>query len=248
MAKVPTFIINAVKDVPEHAFERVLKALKITEKDVFKKHAASRTASKTLYSDFVLSLFNCDRAVVAALYASIEGALFIGGCAPGVGIAFNIIDACFCFILGNWLGVFVAVISCFPIPGFKIAGKGLEKFIVAVLRKISPNQLFSFVKKLGTRLSQIGIHTNKSYMIIREQIEKLIPELHNPFIEAIFKELSKIIKRFPRASEQVSASVCKTGEELSKKYGIHASPLLTITQRQITNHQVGKIGTVGFRP
>ena len=57
MAKIPLLISNLVKDVPESAFEKVLVSLKITEKDIFKKYALNRTASKTLYGDFVLSLF-----------------------------------------------------------------------------------------------------------------------------------------------------------------------------------------------
>lgn len=243
MAKIPSFFLNALKDVPESTLEKVFRALKITEKDVFKKHVASSVASRTIYKDFVFSLFGCDKAIVASLYASLEGLLFIGGCAPGVGIAFNLVDACFCFILGNWLGCFVAIISCFPIPGFKIAGKGLEKFFVAVLRKIQPKQLLSLTKSLGNRLSRIGFHTDKSYMIIREQIEKIIPEIHNPFVETIFRELSNIIQHFPQASKKVTNTVCKSGEDLTKKYSVQPKPLLSVTQRQVTNYQVGKFGT-----
>lgn len=222
MAKVPTFLFNALNDIPEVALEKVFKSLKVTEKDVFKKHLAAHATSKTIYKDFVLSLFGCDRAVVASLYATVEGVLFVGGCAPGIGIAFNLIDACFCFILGNWLGCFVAIISCFPIPGFKIAGKGLEKFFVAILHKISPQQLLSLTKKIGIRLSRIGFHADKSYMMIREQIEKMIPEIHNPFVETIIRELSNIIKKYPVATSKMSNSVCKTGKELTDIYTIQS--------------------------
>ena len=225
MAKVPVFFMNVIRDVPDSAFEKVLKSLKITEKDVFKKHVASHVAKNTIYKDFVLSLFGCDKAIVASLYASIEAVLFVGGCAPGVGIAFNIIDACFCFILGNWFGCLVAIISCFPIPGFKIAGKGLEKFFVTVLRKVSPQQLIHLTKKLGVRLSRIGFHSNNSYIVIREQIEKLIPEIHNPFVETIIRELSNIIKKYPVAFKKVSDSVCKTGKTLSENYSLQTKQL-----------------------
>lgn len=231
MAKIPTFLLNMIKDVPEATLEKVLKTLKITEQDSFKKFAFYRATSKSLYGDFILSLFSCDKAVVASLYKSIEGVLFVGGCAPGLGIAFNLIDACFCFILGNWLGCFVAIVSCFPIPCFKVAGKGLEKFLIVTLKKISPAELLAFINKLGKRLSSIGFHSDNSYIIIRQQIENIIPDLHNPFAETIIREFSKIIKRFPVSQKAISKRVCKTGKELVDTYSIKPKYLFEYTTR-----------------
>lgn len=231
MVKIPSFLLNMVKDVPETTLETVLKTLKITEKDSFKKFALSRATSKSLYGDFILNLFLCDKMVVASLYKSIEGVLFIGGCAPGFGIAFNLVDACFCFILGNWLGCFVAVVSCFPIPGFKIAGKGIEKFIMNILKRISPNDLMKFINKVGRRLETIGYHSTEAYMAIRKQIEEIIPNLHNPFAEVIITEFSKIIKRFPVSQKAISGSVCKTGKELYFNYSIKPKKLLEYTMK-----------------
>ena len=228
MAQIPTFLLSVVRDVPDKKFEAVLVKLGVTEKDVFKKYACGRVVSDTFYGDFVLSLFSCERATVAALYKSIEGVLFFFFFAPGLGIAFNLVDACFCFILGNWLGCFVAIVSCFPIPGFKLAGKGAEKFILVLINRISPTQLSSFVKKLGERLSKIDFHSGDSYIAIRKQIESLITELHNPFAEGIINELSKIIKRFPTSHDVVSNSVNKSGKELFQSHSVQ-SKLLEIT-------------------
>jgi len=230
MAQVPSFLLNMIRDVPESAFERVMVSLKITERKEFKEYASKRIASKTLYGDFVLTLFSYDRAAVATLYKSIEGVLFVGGCVPGVGIAFNLVDACFCFILGNWLGCFVAILSCFPIPGFKLAGKGAEKFIMVLLKRISPLHLQSLIKKLGLRLSKTGYHTTESYIAIRKRIESLLPGLHNPFVECIIRELSKIIQRFPVSSNGISKSVSQSGGDLIQRHSIQPK-LLEMTRK-----------------
>ncbi len=231
MSGIPSFFLNMIKDVPEATFEKVLKTLKITEKDSFKKYAQTRASSQALYGDFVLGLFSYDKRVVASLYKSIEGVLFIGGCAPGFGIAFNLIDACFCYILGNWLGCFVAIVSCFPIPGFKIVGKGLEKFLLNTLKKISPAGMLALINRLGKKLSSIGFQSTNSYIIIRQQIEKFIPELHNPFAETIIRELSKVIRKFPVSEKAISKSVCKTGEELLNAYSIRPKKLLELSTK-----------------
>lgn len=231
MASIPPFLVNMIKDVPERAFEQVFVALKITEKDCFKSFARKKAVSGSLYGDFVISLFSSDRRVVEQLYKSIEGVLFVGGCAPGFGIAFNIIDACFCFILGKWLSCFVAIISCFPIPGFKIAGKGLEKFLIGILKQLSPTDLANLINKLGRKLSSIGYHSTESYIVIRKQLENFIPGLHNPFAEAVFNELTKIIRRFPVSSKGITDKVCKTGEQLMQKHAI-SPKLLEVTAKK----------------
>ncbi len=225
----PSFLANMISDVPERCFEQVLKTLKINEKHIFKEFVSTKATSKYIYKDFVFNLFSCDLIQVQALYTSIEGVLFVGGCAPGFGIAFNLVDACFCFILGNWLGCFVAVVSCFPIPGFKIAGKGIEKFIMNILKRISPNDLMKFINKVGRRLEAVGYHSTEAYMAIRKQIEEIIPNLNNPFAEFIITEFYKIIKRFPTSQKAISESVCKTGKELYSNYSIKPKKLLEFT-------------------
>lgn len=235
--QIPPFISHAIYEVDERHLEFVLKKTRITEDSTFKKFAINKQCSNTLYRDFTLSLFDCNKATIETLYRKLEGILFLGGCAPGVGIAFNLIDAVFCCILNNWLGCFVAIISCFPIPGFKVAGKGLEKFIVSLVKRIPVDKLFSFVKLLGKRLSSIGFHSAKSYIIIRQQLEDLIKGLHNPFCNGVIHQLSKIISCFPVSSKKVSSSISNVSKELTQNKLVNVKLLnMTIqSRREIIN-------------
>lgn len=236
MAKIPQGLINLLEQIEEKNVAVVCQKLHITDTVEYKLYA-SKAAQKNCEKEYLIKVFS-GGSDLQKIYKTIEPYLFIGGCAPGIGIAFNIVDACFCAALGNYLGAFVAIISCFPIPGFKVIGKGIEKLFVEILRKVNPRHLSSLIKMLGERLSMLHFHTTESYIIIREQIEKLFPWIHNnPFVEPVFQELSRIVQHFPKMSEKVSTTVCKTGEELSKKYSIQPKPLLSTTQR--ANYGIG---------
>jgi len=202
-------------DVPEHYLAEVFRILKINETEVFKKYCL-RHSGRLLYKDFILSMFGADRMVVEALYRRIEGVLFVGGCAPGLGIAFNLVDACFCFLLQNWLGLVVAILSCFPIPGFKAAGKGLEKFLTAMIKKIPVDKLVnSFTKVLGKRITLLrNFVDNNPYVTIQKAVREYVSELNNPFTQEVVTQLSKIITMFgPRLEEKtISNSVRMTAQ------------------------------------
>ncbi len=218
---VPVVLRRLLADVPEKFLAEVFRILKINETQVFKKFCL-RQGGRTLYKDFIQSLFKADRAVVEALYRRIEGTLFVFGCTPGLGIAFNIVDACFCAVLGNWLGVFVAILSCFPIPGFKAAGKGVEKLLSECLKKIPLNRLIdTFTKALGKRLELISSVINKNpYVCIRDAVKKCLPEVNNPFADEIVRQLNKIINTFgPRLEEHAISGCAKMS---SRPFVFHA--------------------------
>lgn len=222
-----------IMDLPEKNVAFVCNALKLTESVTFKKHAASHFAKDKLYRDYLISLFSTPSGELTKIYHSIEGVLFVGGCAPGVGIAFNLIDFGFCVALGNYIGAFVALISCFPIPGFKLVGKGIDKMIMTLLKKIKPSELFKFVKILGTRLEKIGFHSTRSYALIRQNLEMLVIGLHNnPFAEEIVKTLGKILDRFPVIEQKVSKTISKSGNELLSNY--------SVKPRSISNYSIIK--------
>lgn len=209
-----------IMDLPERNVASVCRSLKLTESAAFKKYAASQCTKETLHREFMISLFSGSGGELARIYHSIEGVLFVGGCAPGVGIAFNLIDFCFCLALANYIGAFVALISCFPIPGFKLVGKGLDKLIMKLLRAIKPADLFKFVKALGTRLQKIGFHSTESYALIRRNLENMVEGLNNPFAEEIVRTLGNILNRFPVTTKNISKAVSKTSKDLLDVYSI----------------------------
>lgn len=225
MPKVPSSVLRLLTDLPEHQIASVCKSLKITETAEYKKYAVSQVRSSSPCKDFLVAqLGSGNKSVLQNIYSSIEGFLFVGGCAPGIGIAFNLIDACFCFALGNFFGCFVAIVSCFPIPGFKVAGKGLERILSALLKYISPIELLDFTKVLGKRIQNyLGKNVSpslfdESLMAIRQQLELLISKMSNPFAQEIIK---KLIKNFPSFSHVVSESISKSGKDLISDYSIH---------------------------
>lgn len=195
--KVPSCLMQLVEDVPERCFAEAFRILKINEMSVFKKYCA-KTCSKDICKNFILSMFGADITTVQLIYAKIEKILFVGGCAPGVGIAFNLIDACFCFILGNWLGLIVAILSCFPIPGFKVVGKGLEKFLTIAIKKIPIGKISSdFIKLIGKRVYLLRNFVVKDpYRVIADRVRDVVKEVNNPFAQEIIKELNKAIRHF----------------------------------------------------
>lgn len=236
MPKVPPSILKMLIDLPEQQIDTVCKNLRITETAEFKKYLSNNSLSNKSCKGFLLKeLSTSNTTAIQAIYNKIEGFLFIGGCAPGVGIAFNIIDACFCFALGNMFGCFVAIISCFPIPGFKVAGKGLEKILVALLKRISPSQLTKFTKELIKKLSNYygpGIENNglitKALQIVRLQLEEIIKGLRNPFAEEMVKRFARIVDTLPSKLsnniQNISQSYTVTGKQVK---------LLKITERGI---------------
>lgn len=213
MPKVPASILNILKVIPEHQLHTVCRKLRITETMEYKSFVAQNARVQNPCTTFLeAQLTSGNTTTLSKIYHSIEGFLFIGGCAPGIGIAFNLIDACFCFALGNFFGCFVAIISCFPIPGFKVAGKGLEKILVGLLKHISPTKLLnSFNKELNKRIvNYLGKNidsADKYLAIIREQLEEMIVGLNNPFAIEIIRALSEVIKKMPRKVSKIQKGI-----------------------------------------
>lgn len=213
MPTVPASIIKLLKEVPEMQLQTVCNKLKITDTLEYKSFIARNPKVNNPCTTFLeTQLTSGNTSTLSKLYRSIEGFLFIGGCAPGIGIAFNLIDACFCYALGNFFGCFMSIISCFPIPGFKVAGKGLEKMLVGLLKHISPSKLLNnFHKELHKRLinylgkgkiGDAGIY-HKYLCTIREQLEAMVSGLNNPFATEVIRALGRVINNLPTNGSKI---------------------------------------------
>ena len=230
MAKIPAGVVNFLKQLPEKDIAKVCNSLKIAENKTFKDVLSKQGCSKSPYTDSLVVIFsNPSHGIIADIYKSIEGLLFVGGCAPGVGIAFNIVDACFCIVLNNWIGAFISIISCFPIPGFKMAGKGIEKLIMSLLVKISPADMQRIFKLLEKQLSKIGFHSTDCYIKIGNKLEEVVIGLNNPFATETIKLLSSAVKK-----KKKNNVVLKNGVSSIDKYTIQPKGnLLTLTEKSI---------------
>lgn len=225
MAHIPSGLINLLEQIEEKNIASVCQKLHITDTVGYKSYSM-KVAKRNCEKEYLLKVFKSG-GDLQRLYNSIENYLFIGGCVPGVGVAFNIIDACFCAALGNWLGAFVAIISCFPIPGFKVVGKGIEKGMSLVLKelvgKISLFTATDGLKMLEKQMTKIGLYGIKkqgSYTInfinlkpIEEQFEQMFLEWHNPFAENVVREIFKfafsIQKRATKTVAQYTGDFAK---------------------------------------
>lgn len=237
MASISLLVaLDFIRKLPEKDIAVVCNRLKLAENKAFKDILSKHAGSHSPYTDSCVEMFSRPNdGVLSSIYYSVENVLFVGGCAPGVGIAFNIVDACFCIVLNNWIGAFVSIISCFPIPGFKLAGKGLEKFVMSVLVNISPVDMQRFFKLLGNRLMKIGFHSNDCYIKIGNRLEEVVIGLNNPFAAETIKLVASAVRK-----------MCKNNRYSPvEKYAIQTkgitqggavqpnSRLLTLTQRAI---------------
>lgn len=236
MAKVPECIVTMLMQLRENDAAKVCRALKLTDTKLFKESVASNGYSSTPCKDFFAGLFrSADKATLQGVYNSIEGVLFVGGCAPGVGIAFNLVDAGFCMALNNWMGAFIAIISCFPIPGFKVAGKGLGKLLTDLVARISPADMARVLKLLGNRLSRLGYLAGNCYVKVGRKLEELVPVVKNPFVDGTVRLLAKAVKQMCAGE-----AVAKPPTQALGNYGIAVKArLLELTERKISGYSVG---------
>lgn len=237
MAKVPEGIVKMLMQLPENDAAKVCRALKLTDTKLFKESVARNGYSRTPCKDFFVGLFrSADKATLQGVYSSIEGVLFVGGCAPGVGIVFNLVDAGFCIALNNWMGAFIAIISCFPIPGFKVAGKGLGKLLTALLARISPADMARVFKRLGGRLSKLGYLAGDCYAKVGSKLEELLPDVYNPFAGETVRLLARAVKQMYR-----NGAAAKVPTQAPGKYGIaEKGRLLELTKKEISGYSVGR--------
>lgn len=155
MPKIPDVLLQKLMDMPDNFVDEACKKMGITDTLEFQLYMdAPFVINKSSKNYLRKVLSSSDTAKIQAIYSEIELGLMLGGCVPYIGIIVNIVDACFCFALGNMFGCFIAIISCFPIPGFKVIGKGLDVIITDLLKKISPTEIAQISKELTKRLQK----------------------------------------------------------------------------------------------
>lgn len=189
-------LVHLLRQLPEKNIEKVCAKLKLTDNKVFSEMMARQQHSISPYTDSLVAIVtNPSKGILLEIYRSIEGVLFVGGCAPGVGLAFNIIDACFCVALGYWIEAFIAIVSCIPIPGLKFVGKGFQKTVMSLLQNISPADMQNMTKLLGRQLTKIGFHTNDCYIRIGNKLDEIVDGVGNPFASDTIRLLYSSIKK-----------------------------------------------------
>lgn len=127
---IPQKLFTLIDSIPDNILNRLLK-------DV--DHLiAKQTKGVTGKQGFLMLMRAGDNTVLAAIYKVLEAPLMVAGCVGGpIGFAVNIVDAIFCFALGNMFGFCIDVISAFcMVPGAKGVlkiGEGATKIIVSLI-------------------------------------------------------------------------------------------------------------------
>ena len=238
MPRVPDILLQKLMSMPENFVDEACKKLGITDTLQFHIYMDNPLAINKSSKHFLIKvLSSADTQIIEAIYKKIELGLLISGCVPYLGIVVNIVDACFCFALGNMFGCFIAIIACFPIPGFKAVGKGLDVVVSDLLRKISPSEIVLISKELIKKLQRFyrancnHEDVKKGLMLIVQELQEISRGLRNPFIIE-YSNLSRIIDNLSNFSNKlpntISNNISHTYSVLGKQ--VH---LLSLTERSV---------------
>ena len=204
MPKVPDVLLQKFMGMPENFVDEACRKMGITDTLQFHIYMDNPfTVNKSSKHFLMKILSSADTRVIEAIYKKIELGLLLGGCVPYLGIVVNIVDACFCYALGNMFGCFVAIVSCIPIPGFKAVGKGLDVVVSDLLRTISPSEVARISNELIKKLQRFyGANYNhegvkKGLILIVQELQEVSKGLRNPFIIE-YSNLSKIIENLSK--------------------------------------------------
>ena len=170
---VPSEIITLIKGIPSKHFDELLTIAPNLKKLI----PIGKNAKEFLLE----AILKGDKAAIQALYEPLSLVLAGGGCCGGpVGIVFNLLDAAFCFILGNWIGFSIDILSALLLfPGAKAVLTGITEAM-----KILPKLLVQYGK---------GAVNIKILKIVIERIEKA-GELSSETLQLLFNICEKHFK------------------------------------------------------
>lgn len=233
MPKVPDFLLQKLMEMPDAYIDEACRKLGIADTLQYHIYMDSPLALNRSSKNFLIKVFStADTVALQAIYNKIELGLLLGGCVPYVGIIVNIIDACFCFALGNILGCAVAIISCFPIPGFKVVCKGIDNVLIDILNKISLDEIVKISRETMKRVQKNygagwfnNVDFKEALKIIRDEMDEIRKVIPNPF-STESDNILKFIETFPSRGIQKDIA---TSYEISYKQ----INLLSLTERGV---------------
>ncbi len=206
---LPVELVTMIKSVPTRHLDELCKMVK-TEK---------------LTSKMIIEAFEKgDKIALKRIYVAISPILLVGGLMPGVGLACNIIDCAFCFVVGEWLSFVIDLIAIalFEVPG--VAGlkplcKGLlasSKHLLGYSLKIGPKAVKAILKKLSNvqLLKPVKVHEMFSVFMSPElkvfvdvdAIAKTFSRMSNPFLIP-FEISAKVVDECAKCGVKVKAAV-----------------------------------------
>ncbi len=222
---LPVELVTMIKSVPTRHLDELCKMVK-TEK---------------LTSKMIIEAFEKgDKIALKRIYVAISPILLVGGLMPGVGLACNIIDCAFCFVVGEWLSFVVDLIAIalFEVPG--VAGlkplcKGLlasSKHLLSYSLKIGPKAVEAILKKLSS------VQLLKSHKVHEMFTVFMSPELK------VFVDCDEIAKAFSsvnmlfRVPPEISAKVVDECAKCGVKLKTIVTPALAKIQKGVKQYNL----------
>lgn len=256
---IPKNLFNLIDSIPEGILNNLLK-------DV--DHLIARqTKGLTGKQGFMMLMQSGDKSVFAAIYKILEMPLLAAGCIGGpIGFAVNIIDAIFCFILGNMVGFVIDVISAFcMVPGVKGSlkgGAGITKFLVLLIKenaylcksldvfKSVVSRAIKFKLKPADFIPDLYNFYRNELKCSTEFLNELLGWIYQTHLKAFnaieqrLKDLASLGKKTTHTSAKQSQTKVLSPIDLKAKYGIEHEAQ-QIIQRE---YKVGEFGSVLIRP
>ena len=222
---VPSEIISLIKGIPAGHFDNLLRLVPDLKTLIPK--------GKNAQEFFVEAITTGDRAKIQALYNPLSLFLAAGGCCGGpVGIVFNSLDAAFCFVLANWLGFVIDILSIVLVfPGVKAGLTGIST-VVKTLPKLIGKYAKSSVnikamKAIVTRLKKAGEFKEemlkdlyfmcKDYLNDLVEVQKWIFQSHPKAFELIEKALGKVNHNAMKNANEIGHGVSNIGENMLRR-------------------------------
>lgn len=195
---IPSQIMTILRELPAQHFEKIPQMVPEIGKLVPK--------GKSVKTFLIESIQTGDKAAIEAIYNPLSLFLAAGGCFGGpVGTVFNAVDAAFCVILANTLGLIIDLLAIVLVfPGAKAGLTGVVQAVKALPKLIGksitvPNALKAFntivlrAKKSGEFSEEMVVKLYdicKPYMKGSDELLKLIYSKHRKAFDLIEKNLN----------------------------------------------------------
>ncbi len=225
-------ILTIIRDLPAHHFEKIPNMIPEIGKIIPK--------GKSVQEFLIEVIQKRDITAIEAIYNPLSLFLAAGGCFGGpVGIAFNAVDAAFCYMLKNTLGLVIDLLSIVVVfPGAKAGLTSISKAISVlpgyIGKYLTTGIALKAIKRVLARAKTAGQFTEdmvKDLYFICKPYIKDITELQNYIYLHHRKAFELIVEELKRLGK--GSNVAETAKGVG--YGmVDVGKKLQLTAREIS--------------
>ena len=232
---IPTQIMTILRELPQQHFEKIPQLVPEIGKLIPK--------GKSVKTFLIEAIEKGDKAAIEAIYNPLSLFLAAGGCFGGpVGIAFNAVDAAFCIILANTLGLIIDLLAIVLVfPGAKAGLTGIAQAVKVLPKLIGkfinvPNALRAFnivilrAKKAGKFTEELVVELYdicKPFMKGSDELLNLIYTKHQKAFQLIERKLQNTVGK---GMSDIGKTMTKSQEEIKRGYDLSRRNIQPQTQ------------------